>query len=427
MKRPSLFDVELVPEQRSAVDLSAERNVLVLGEAGHGKTTVALHRLARLWKDSRRAAVIVPTEGLVRLIQPLMKKLGIDVEAMTYERFASKQARRAFRRLPRESESAPANVLRVKRARELLDPIATIARRGPSRIDDDPEAKPTPRADLQQLFGDRALLEPLFPPNDVAAVLDRTRRQFDRATKDEFADVDRARLEAIDRLSLDEGTVTHSIDVEDYAVLFAIDRLRTNKARVQQYDVIAVDEAQELAPLELALVGRSLAVGGVLVVSGDADQQTDPTASFADWDRTMRDLGCAAWDSVTLEMGHRCPRDVVALARSIRAGNEAPTPIAFDPAAIAKDWEDVREDDPLASLVVLCHSPKTAVAVHKSLPSRLVLDGRFLPRGPVQVSTVDEVKGLEFDYVVVADTPKHDRKSLYVAITRARHQVVLAK
>jgi DNA helicase IV len=45
---PSLIDVTLDPAQRSAVELPGERSVLVLGEAGHGKTTVALHRLARL-------------------------------------------------------------------------------------------------------------------------------------------------------------------------------------------------------------------------------------------------------------------------------------------------------------------------------------------------------------------------------------------
>ena len=67
------------------------------------------------------------------------------------------------------------------------------------------------------------------------------------------------------------------------------------------------------------------------------------------------------------------------------------------------------------------------------LPVRLVFDGRFLPRGPIQVSTVDEVKGLEFDFVVVPDASEVDypedtgaRRALYVALTRARHQAVLA-
>jgi ATP-dependent exoDNAse (exonuclease V) beta subunit len=50
----------------------------------------------------------------------------------------------------------------------------------------------------------------------------------------------------------------------------------------------------------------------------------------------------------------------------------------------------------------------------------------------VQVSTVDEVKGLEFDFVIVPDAGTVDypdtplaRRALYLAVTRARHQVVL--
>jgi DNA helicase IV len=49
------------------------------------------------------------------------------------------------------------------------------------------------------------------------------------------------------------------------------------------------------------------------------------------------------------------------------------------------------------------------------------------------VTTVDQVKGLELDYVVVADATAlaypddpGSRRALYVAATRARHQLVLA-
>jgi superfamily I DNA/RNA helicase len=85
----------------------------------------------------------------------------------------------------------------------------------------------------------------------------------------------------------------------------------------------------------------------------------------------------------------------------------------------------------------VCRSPLRArrlvAALHaRELPARLVFDGRFLARG-VQVSTVEEVKGLEFDFIVVPDAGALDypddeasRRALYVAVTRARHQVVLA-
>jgi DNA helicase-2/ATP-dependent DNA helicase PcrA len=67
----------------------------------------------------------------------------------------------------------------------------------------------------------------------------------------------------------------------------------------------------------------------------------------------------------------------------------------------------------------------------------VVFDGRFLPRGPAQITLVEEVKGLEFDFVIVPDaTESHypsqgphtaaSRRALYVASTRARHQLVFA-
>ncbi len=60
-------DLRLDAAQRRIVDLGPGRAVLILGEAGAGKTIVALRRVARLHTTGRRARrslVIVPTEGL---------------------------------------------------------------------------------------------------------------------------------------------------------------------------------------------------------------------------------------------------------------------------------------------------------------------------------------------------------------------------
>src|ERR1700761_4687788 len=84
----SLIDVELDPAQRAAVERPAGVSMLVLGEAGHGKTTVALHRLAHLYRHAQgrfRAVAIVPHAGLERLLQPLVTRLGADVSVQCYE------------------------------------------------------------------------------------------------------------------------------------------------------------------------------------------------------------------------------------------------------------------------------------------------------------------------------------------------------
>ena len=432
----------------------------MLGEAGHGKTTVALHRVAHLWRAApaeARACVIVPTEGLERLLQPLLRRLGADVEVLAYEKWAAAQARRAFRDVPRrESEDATPGVARLKRhpaLRLVLDEIARGGTREHAR-----------RADLLHLFGDRGLLERVaassggtVTPRMVEDALEHTRVQFSRTAEQEWSHVtDRKRLVAVDGLALDAGTASadaRSVDTEDYAVLFEIDRLRAaargaTPASPRAYDLVMLDEAQELAPLELALVGRSLAPGGTLVVAGDPAQQIDPSVTFESWESTMRELRCPRYDSVTLEVGYRCPPDVVALARHVLDGaipapagpSVLPLELADEAELatwIARELSALGRSDRTATTAVICRTPlfarRLVDRLRAGVPARLVLDGRFLVRGGVQVTTVDQVKGLEFDTVVVPDATARaypdegaSRRALYVAVTRTRHELVVA-
>jgi DNA helicase II / ATP-dependent DNA helicase PcrA len=468
-RTPSLVDVDLDPAQQAAVALPDERALLVLGEAGHGKTTVLLHRVARLWHaagSKRDGVIVVPTEGLVRLIRPVLRRMGVDIGMMSFDAFANKQARRAFRRLPRESESTPPSVMRIKRSPALRVALDEIASRRPGTIDDDADAPvrarktsaSVARGDLQHLFGDRVLMERVAQAGSLPAfvvddVLDRTRVQFSATTERAWSHVtDRKRLIAVDGRPLDEGTATEdatTVDVEDYAVLFELDRMRARLSGAEPkaprtFDLVAIDEAQELAPLELALLGRSLAPGGALIVSGDADQHTDETSTFQGWDSVMRDLGAVDHATATLEIGYRCPPEIVAIARSVRDATgaaSAHTHVFADErvmaTALGRDMAAVLARDRRASIAVICRHPLTARRLAplllKEVPTRLVFDGRFLARGPVQVSIVSETKGLEFDYVVVPDAnaatwpdDAASRRAMYVAVTRARHQVVFA-
>jgi DNA helicase-2/ATP-dependent DNA helicase PcrA len=67
------------------------------------------------------------------------------------------------------------------------------------------------------------------------------------------------------------------------------------------------------------------------------------------------------------------------------------------------------------------------------VPAKLALEGDFDFDAGTHVTCVPEVKGLEFDFVVVPDAsaasyPPTDaaRRALYVAVTRATHQLALA-
>jgi DNA helicase IV len=471
-------DVELDEPQRRVVELPIGTPALVLGEAGFGKTTVALHRLSflRRKRPGSRAAVIVPTDGLRRLTQALLERMGVaGVEVALYDAWAAQQARRAFRDLPaRASEAASAGVIRLKRHPALRPVLARLARQAPpSPSEDARRARRSTalarREDLLHLFGDgdrmnevAALSAGALNAGMVREVLEHTHVQFSETTEQEYAHVDAERLGTLDGRAIDDGTPmedAQTFDAEDAAVLFELDRLRAESnagrsAAPHTYACLVVDEAQEFAPLELALLGRSVARGGTLIVAGDAGQQVDPTTSFTSWQAAMGELGAPSYQTATLEVSYRCPPEVTSLAREVLGrdrglaaadSSRPPSPVgfaAFDSELHLVAWlidelDELSSRDPKASVAVICRTAAAArrqcAQLRRGVGVRLALDGDFKLGAGVNVTCVGEAKGLEFDHVIVPDagsaeypdTPEA-RRALYVAVTRASHQLVLA-
>ncbi|HEX4382520.1 MAG TPA: ATP-binding domain-containing protein, partial [Myxococcales bacterium] len=86
---------------------------------------------------------------------------------------------------------------------------------------------------------------------------------------------------------------------------------------------------------------------------------------------------------------------------------------------------------------VICRTPEAASLLARvlrfGLPVRLALEGKFVFGPGVSVTCVPEVKGLEFDHVVLPDAARAQyadaaeaRRALYVAATRASSQLLLA-
>ena len=460
----SPVDVELDVSQRAVVERPERETVLILGEAGCGKTSVALHRLRALRRAGNarfRAACVVPNEGLRRLTESLLHRLGLDdVETWTWDKFASTQARRVFPDLRRrESEDTRPLVSRLKRHEAIRGALEAIARRPPPAPGDESQrrARLAGRDDLHALFGDRPLMEEVasragLPVTAAAEAVEHTRVQFTQSTEREYAHVDEDRLAAVDGRAIDEGTPmgdAETVDVEDYAVLFELERLRAQRASVaaaspSRYHCLLIDEAQELSALELSLLGRCVARGGTLIVAGDAGQQMNPAANFRGWDVTMRELGAARHRRAVLEVSYRCPPEVTEFARALRSeGGRATFPLArFHDECHLAAWlvealRDLDAEDPTAAAAVICRTPQAAAQLARLaemvVPTNLALEGAFTFGPGAQVTCVPEVKGLEFDHVVVPDAAAGQyantaeaRRSLYVAATRASAQLVLA-
>ncbi|MCA9692488.1 MAG: AAA family ATPase [Myxococcales bacterium] len=470
--KPSPMAVTLDPAQRALVEAPAGESLLVLGEAGYGKTTVALHRAAWLSRQVESAAgqalVIVPTPGLARLCARALERLdAAEVEVKTFAAWIEAEARRVFPWLPKRlGRGASPAVVRLKRHPALARAVAAVAEGSAAmrELGERGGRRPARRRDLLHLLGDRALLEDVVAasagelrPGVIDEVIARTRLQFTSPTERSHRHVDADRLRTLDGRPIDDGTPTEdagTIDLEDLSLLFAINHARLGRDRgpggaLGRYRHVVIDEAQELAPVELAVLGRARDRGGALTISGDERQRVaDPEEVFRGWDTTLADLGRPRARRARLTESYRCPPAVERLARALFSGEPAAVRAAGPVQATAfhgalplcvelcASLAEFTERDPRATVAIVARDASTARRLHhviaRGLPAHLALAGdvRFAPG--VQVTTTAEVRGLEFDVVVVPDLdPAHypptdaARRALYVAVTRTTHALWL--
>lgn len=446
----------LDPDQQRAVDLPSDTSLVVDGEAGVGKTLVALYRVAALERRAKarfRALVLVPTEGLRRLVRLIADRLGVGkLEIAVFDEWLLERARTAFPSLPkRASEGASAQIIALKRhpaVRTVLDDF--VDWKPPRGVDDDKISRTRQR--LLHLWGDRDRLARVvaaageLPERAIAQCMQHTRTQFETTTEKAMRHVDADRLVALDGRALDAGTPLHdanTFDVEDLPVLFELVRRGALPgAKLPVYDHIVVDEAQLRAPMELAAVADALAERGTVTIAGDHRQATDESAWFRGWSAARTELRRAAWSEVTLAVTYRSVPAIADFARDMRVPPEPPS----DPAvwatrcdgALAQAartcWhlDALMQRDPWRQVCVIARNPEHARRLHgelsRGLDPTLVLDGDFRFEPGIIVTTAAAVSGLEFDAVVVPDlTPAFYPSSspelaraLYVAVTRAR-------
>ena len=457
--------VVLDPEQQAAVDLPADTSLVLDGEAGVGKTLVGLYRVAALaWRAEARsrrcrALVLVPTEGLRRLVRVLADRLGIGkLEIALVDDWLFERAQRAFQGLPRRrSEGQTAAVIALKRHPAVRAVLGDFAGWTPPRGVERDDKLPRSRMRLYHLFGDGERLARIvaasrgeLPERAIAAVMKHTRRQFETTTERAHRHVDADRLVALDGRALDAGTPMQdagTVDAEDVPVLFELMRRGAlPRAELDRYDHIVVDEAQLRSPLELAAIGDALAPAGTITLAGDHRQATDESAWFAGWDAARAELGRPRWVQTTLAVTYRSVPAIGAFARAISDGTaRVPPEPPPDPAVWATAcpgplaqaalacWhlDALIAREPWRQICVVARTPEHARRLHaelaRGLDPALVLDGDFRFEPGIVVTTGAAVSGLEFDCVVIPDlTPAFYPagpelgRALYVAATRAR-------
>ncbi|HET7743606.1 MAG TPA: UvrD-helicase domain-containing protein [Gaiellaceae bacterium] len=198
---------------------------------------------------------------------------------------------------------------------------------------------------------------------------------------------------------------------------------------------VIVDEAQDLTPMQLRMIGRRAAHG--FTVLGDVAQATGAVA-YGEWDEILAHLpGGTTADVVELRHAYRVPREIMELALPlldlIAPGTEPP--VSYRTGA---DPPRVVQGEP-----VLAHALQEAAALAEEegllaviAPASLTTAGgtpSLFDAASIPVLTPRQAKGLEFDHVVVVEpalivdegTGEQGLRELYVALTRPTKTLVV--
>jgi DNA helicase II / ATP-dependent DNA helicase PcrA len=263
----------------------------------------------------------------------------------------------------------------------------------------------------------------------------------------------------VDGLQLEEAT---TLDVEDDTLLLRLHQrlkgplLRSPKSKdALIYEHMLVDEAQDYSPVELAFLLDLLSESRSVTLAGDTAQRLLMDNGFSDWRTVLADLGLSSVEVEPLKVGYRSTQEITDLAydvlgpiapteKGIAVRNGAPVELfkfshSGDAAGfLAEQLRALMQTEPMASVAVVARYPEQADAYYEVLEKgevprlRRIADQDFPFKPGVDVTDVTQVKGLEFDYVIIveanADTfPERipARHLLHIAVTRAAHQLWL--
>ncbi len=451
-------------EQYDALATAGDQPLLVLGSAGSGKTTVALHRLATLaFQEPQhypvpRIQVVVPEPGLARLSTRLLEPLGLGaVGVRTLDAWFRERAQTSFGQALRLCEETPPLVARLKRHPALYQAVRQRVQASKAG----PTAYGGLRREIAEFLTDRGFLNSVvdaaaggLPRTCIEETVRHTMLQLAAPPDRELRDFAPESLETVDGRHVGEGTpdeLAGTLDVEDLPLILFLKAWRGAVGGTQLAHLV-VDEAEDISLFELFVLGRLLGDKRSVTLAGDDAQQT--FSSFAGWEAALAALGAPRAATCRLQVTYRCPRPIAAFARAVLGplANENPVLAGREGAPVgrfefpseahanlflADAVRDLIEREPQASVGVVARSPESAQAFHRLLTdlpeARLVLHGEFGFQPGIDVTDVANVKGLEFDYVVVPDAtasayPLDDdhRRALHVAVTRASHQLWVA-
>jgi ATP-dependent DNA helicase UvrD/PcrA len=251
------------------------------------------------------------------------------------------------------------------------------------------------------------------------------------------------------------------LDAEDDTLLLRFSQrmkgplLRPGSQEALTYEHILIDEAQDLSPVELAVITQTVSGGQSITLAGDVAQRLYMDNGFTGWNDLLSELSLTHVQVEPLQITYRSTEQVTAFAHAV-LGPLAPAtpPVATRLGApvelfgfahsgdavgfLAEALRELSADEPQASIAVVARYPEQADLYYAGLRQaeipnlRRVAEQDFPFKAGVDVTDLRQVKGLEFDYVILVEMnqstyPAEDesRHLLHIGATRAAHQLWL--
>lgn len=237
--------------------------------------------------------------------------------------------------------------------------------------------------------------------------------------------------------------------LEDLAALYYLQARLKGIPDEWKMRVVFIDEVQDYSLFQLAALKTGLDTDMFTMV-GDLAQGIHSYRSLTAWEPVQSLFPRASFR--TLQKSYRTTIEIMEVANEILAQMDEQLPLVepvvrhgnvpsfiqadqFDALQIKEIFETIRQHGH-RSIALICKTTAEAMMMQKDLkahqlPAQLLTENDSINQEMLLVVPSHLAKGLEFDAVIVAafDTPFYDtpidRKLLYVALTRAMHELYL--
>ncbi len=468
-------------EQNAIIRNEEARHLIIQGVAGSGKTSIALHRIAFLlyrFKEtiaSTDILIISPNKVFASYISNVLPELGEEtVEETSMEEIAGELFEyqvnfqsffdQVSELLDKKDEKLIERILfksSVDMLKKIDDYLLYLENEGFKPLDIVVGKKPVPAWFIKESF-ERHSRKPILQRfNEVVRdivnnvflhyryeVMGKERTQLHTTIRKMFPSTNLRMLykgfyqwlERPELLKIRKGSVYEYSDV--YPLLYLKMKLEGLKP-YSKVKHLVVDEMQDYSAVQYRVLSTLFPCKKTIL--GDINQSVNPFSSSGL--ETIENVFPDA-TSMTMLKSYRSTYEITQFSKRIRPNihvdpieRHGEEPMVY---AVKNEKEEVKHMESLIeqfqkssfnSMGIICKTQKQADKLHETLKEKYqlnILNALSVAFGSgIVITTAHLAKGLEFDAVIVPHVTDNnyatepDRQMLYVACTRAMHQLVL--